>query len=96
MKIFVGNLEWHSTEAEIKSLFSEYGPVDSVTLCFFEDGQWGSRRKSFCFVEMIEAENALRAIINLDGKEFKGRKLVVQKAKTREEYLREKSDELKE
>lgn len=82
MRLFCGNLNWYATESEVKMMFSEFGPVDSVTLCFYPDGN----RRSFCFIEMLENENALKAIINLDGKEFKGRKLVVQKAESKDEF----------
>jgi RNA recognition motif-containing protein len=82
MKIFVGNLAWAATEQDVKQLFTAYGPVDSVKLCFYEEGH----RRGFCFVEMIEAENALKAIFGLDGKEFMGRKLAVQKALSKEEH----------
>lgn len=79
-KIFVGNLSFDTTEAEVRELFEEYGKIDS--LAWITDRQT-SRFRGFCFVEMDSAL-AAKAISGLDGKEIDGRTLKVNEAQQRE------------
>lgn len=77
--VYVGNLSWDSTEEGLRSLFEQYGEVDSAKI--ITDRETG-RSRGFGFVEMIEgADEAIRA---LDGTEFDGRNLKVNEAKPRE------------
>ena len=85
MRIFCSNMEWNASEAEIKALFSEYGMVDNVRLIFHEGTP--PRRRGFVFVEMDSEGEALKAIISLDGKTFKGRTIHCEKALSKEEFL---------
>jgi cold-inducible RNA-binding protein len=78
-KLYVGNLSFTSTEEEVRGLFSQIGEVHSVNI--ITDRETG-RPRGFCFVEM---ENADQAIADLNGKEFGGRKLTVNEARSREE-----------
>jgi RNA recognition motif-containing protein len=75
-KIYVGNLPFTATEAEVRTLFSEHGTVESVSLP--TDRETG-RPRGFGFVEMSQADSA-RAIQNLNGKELGGRPLRVNEA----------------
>jgi len=75
-KIYVGNLPFTATDAEIRTLFSEHGTVESVSLPIDRDS---GRPRGFGFVEMSQAD-ASRAIQNLNGKELGGRALRVNEA----------------
>jgi RNA recognition motif-containing protein len=75
-KIYVGNLPFTATDAELRTLFSEHGTVESVSLP--TDRETG-RPRGFGFVEMNRAD-ASRAIQNLNGKDMGGRALRVNEA----------------
>jgi RNA recognition motif-containing protein len=75
-KIYVGNLPFTATDAEIRTLFSQHGTVESVSLPIDRDS---GRPRGFGFVEMSQAD-ASRAIQNLNGKELGGRALRVNEA----------------
>ena len=74
--IFFCNLSWSATQEGVESLFSPYGEVLSVKLV--SDRETG-RARGFGFVEMEDAD-AINAIAALDGKEFEGRALRINKA----------------
>jgi cold-inducible RNA-binding protein len=79
-KIYVGNLSFDATEAQVNELFAQYGKVDSVTM--INDRNSG-RFRGFGFVEMEEsAANA--AIRGLNDTEVDGRMLRVNEARPRE------------
>ncbi|MFQ5600341.1 MAG: RNA recognition motif domain-containing protein [Candidatus Krumholzibacteriia bacterium] len=80
-KIYVGNLPFDVTEAEIRELFEKHGTVHSVALV--EDRDTG-RPRGFGFVEM-EDSDANAAISALDGHEVGGRNLHVNEARPRRE-----------
>lgn len=77
--IYVGNLPWSATEESVNNLFGSIGEVLSVKL--ISDRETG-RARGFGFVEMA-AGDAETAISALDGKEFEGRPLRVNKAEER-------------
>jgi len=81
MRIYVGNLNFQSTESEIQELFAQYGQVDDVAL--ITDRMTG-RAKGFGFVEMPNGDEAQAAIAGLNGKNFGGRDLTVNEARPRE------------
>ncbi|MBE9178824.1 RNA-binding protein [Oculatella sp. LEGE 06141] len=82
MSIYVGNLSFEVTQDDLTQVFSEYGTVKRAQLP--TDRETG-RPRGFAFVEMgSEAEEAA-AIEALDGAEWMGRDLRVNKAKPREE-----------
>ncbi len=84
MSIYVGNLSYQVTEEDLKRAFAEYGTVSRVQLP--TDRETG-RPRGFAFVEMgSEAEEA-KAIEALDGAEWMGRNLRVNKAKPREDRV---------
>jgi len=90
VKIFVNNVNWNATEKEIEILFSQFGPVDDVRLVFYPTDP--PKRRGFVFVEMLESENAMKAIISLDGKEFQGRIIHCEKAMTKDEFLAKRKE----
>ena len=78
-KIYVGNLPFSATDAEVRELFSQHGTVESVSLITDRDT---GRPRGFGFVEMSRAD-ASRAIQNLNGKDLGGRPLRVNEAQER-------------
>ncbi|MFB2978599.1 RNA recognition motif domain-containing protein [Microseira sp. BLCC-F43] len=82
MSIYVGNLSYEVTEADLNSVFAEYGSVKRVQLP--TDRETG-RKRGFGFVEMGTDAEENAAIEALDGAEWMGRDLKVNKAKPREE-----------
>lgn len=77
-KLYVGNLNYATTEDELRQLFSEVGPVASVTL--ITDRMTG-RAKGFGFVEMETTEAAQEAIDRFNNYEFNQRSIVVSEAR---------------
>ncbi len=70
MNIFVGNLAFTATEAEVRQLFEGYGAVDTVRLMTDRDT---GRPRGFGFVEMPDATEAQAAIAGLNGTSLGGR-----------------------
>ena len=79
-KIYVGNLSFSSTEADLKGAFSRHGSVESVSIIM--DRETG-RSRGFAFVEMAEASAAADAIRALDGSDLGGRTIKVNEAQDR-------------
>jgi RNA recognition motif-containing protein len=82
MSIYVGNLSYQVSDEDITAIFSEYGTVKRVQLPV--DRETG-RMRGFGFVEMSSDAEEAAAIEALDGAEWMGRDLRVNKAKPREE-----------
>jgi RNA recognition motif-containing protein len=85
MTIYVGNLSYQATEADLRTVFADYGEVKRVVLP--TDRETG-RLRGFAFVDMIEDAQEDAAITELDGAEWMGRQLRVNKAKPREDNRR--------
>ena len=81
-KLYVGNLDYGTTGADMEQMFSEYGAVTSALVISDRDT---GRSKGFGFVEMTNDDEANSAITGLNGKEVNGRKLVVNEARPRED-----------
>ncbi len=79
-KIYIGNLPFSSTEADLKDVFGRHGAVESVNL--ITDRETG-RPRGFAFVEMEEASAADDAIRALDGSDLGGRNIKVNEAQDR-------------
>ena len=75
-KIYVGNRPFSATEDSVRTLFAQYGTVESVTL--INDRETG-RPRGFGFVEMARGD-AARAIQSLNGQDMGGRPLKVNEA----------------
>ena len=82
MTIYIGNLSYQATEEDLKAIFAEYGPVKRVVLP--TDRETG-RMRGFAFVEMSDDAHEDTAISELDGAEWMGRQLKVNKAKPKED-----------
>jgi RNA recognition motif-containing protein len=81
MSIYVGNLSYEVTKDDLTSVFTEYGSIQRVQLP--TDRETG-RPRGFAFVEMNSETEETAAIEALDGAEWMGRTLRVNKAKPRE------------
>ncbi|MBE9036988.1 RNA recognition motif domain-containing protein [aff. Roholtiella sp. LEGE 12411] len=82
MSIYVGNLSYEVTQDTLTAVFAEYGSVKRVQLP--TDRETGQLR-GFGFVEMGTDAEETAAIDALDGAEWMGRNLKVNKAKPRED-----------
>jgi RNA recognition motif-containing protein len=76
-KIYVGNLNFATTEDALRDLFGQHGAVTSADIIF---DRYTGRSRGFGFVEMENAAEADAAISALDGSEFDGRNLRVNEA----------------
>ena len=77
MNIFAGSLPFSLEETELKEFFEEYGEVASVKII---TDKFSGRSKGFGFIEMPNAEEAKKAIEELNGAEIDGRAIVVNEA----------------
>lgn len=77
-KLYVGNLSYETTEAELQALFVDVGAVVSTAIII---DRASGRSKGFGFVEMETEEAAQSAIERLNSYEFKGRTLTVNEAR---------------
>ncbi len=82
MTIYVGNLSYQATQEDLMEVFNDYGKVKRVQLP--SDRETG-RMRGFAFVDMEDDAQESAAIEALDGAEWMGRDLKVNKAKPREE-----------
>lgn len=82
MSIYVGNLSYSVTQEDLSQVFAEYGAVTRVQIP--TDRETG-RARGFAFVEMSSDAEETAAIEALDGAEWMGRDLKVNKARPREE-----------
>jgi RNA recognition motif-containing protein len=84
-KLYVGNLSYNVTDADLQQLLSQHGTVQSAQV--IQDRDTG-RSKGFGFVEMGSDEEAQAAIAALNGQEHDGRALTVNEAKPKEDRPR--------
>jgi RNA recognition motif-containing protein len=84
-KIYVGNLPFTASEAEVRELFEAHGTVESVSIV--QDRDTG-RPRGFGFVEMADDNAARAAIAALDGATLGDRSLKVDEAQPRAERSR--------
>lgn len=82
MNIYVGNLAYNATDEELRSAFEAFGQVTSVKIVRDRDT---GRSRGFAFVEMEDGEGAQNAVAEMNGKDLKGRNLVVNEARPREQ-----------
>jgi cold-inducible RNA-binding protein len=79
-RIFVGNLSYETSQADLETLFAKVGPVKEV---FLPIDRATDRPRGFAFVEFTESATVTAAIEQLDGKELNGRDLRVSEARDR-------------
>jgi RNA recognition motif-containing protein len=80
MNIYVGNLSRDTTEAELREAFEAFGPVSSASI--IKDKFTGDS-KGFGFVEIADRAKAQAAIDGMNSHELKGRNLIVNEARPR-------------
>ena len=77
MQLYVGNLDYATTEDSLKELFAACGEVVSAKIIMDRDT---GRSKGFGFVEMAAKNDAIKAISQLNGQEVNGRNIKVNEA----------------
>lgn len=82
MNIYVGNLARDVGEEDLKQAFEGFGEVATVTIV---KDKYSGEPRGFGFVEMPKKEEATAAISGLNEKDIKGRAIVVNEARPREE-----------
>ena len=81
MKLYVGNLAFSTTEADVRTLFEQAGAVDS---CELVSDKFTGQSRGFAFVEMESSEAGSQAIQRFNDFELDGRRMVVNEARPRE------------
>ncbi len=81
MSIYVGNLSYDISENDLQSVFTDYGEVTRVYLPVDRETK---RKRGFGFVEMSNDDQETKAIETLDGAQWMGRQIKVNKAKPRD------------
>jgi len=82
MNIYVGNLHYEIDEDFLKTVFEEYGAVESAKIII---DKYSGKSKGFGFIEMPNEDEGLKAVEALNGKEVKGRNLKVNQAREKSE-----------
>lgn len=77
MKIYVGNLDYETTNQALQDLFGQYGNVINANVIMDRDS---GRSKGFAFVEMSDKNAGIKAISKLNGQEVNGRAIKVNEA----------------
>lgn len=78
MNIYVANIDFKATDADLKGLFQTYGDVSSAKIIIDRETQ---RSRGFGFVEMADDAAASQAISKLNGSSFQGKNLEVSQAR---------------
>ncbi|MDJ1176060.1 RNA recognition motif domain-containing protein [Roseofilum capinflatum] len=81
MTVYIGNLSFQAEEDDLKEIFQDYGTVTKVFLPTDRDT---GKKRGFAFVDMSSEDEEQQAIETLDGAEWMGRVIKVNKAKPRE------------
>lgn len=77
-KLFVGNLSFQTTQAELEAAFGQYGTVERVEMV---TDRYSGQPRGFAFVEMSEKSAASTAIAQLNGTDLNGRTMNVNEAR---------------
>ena len=80
MNIYVGNLPYDVTDADLGEIFSQYGEISQINLI---TDKFSGQSKGFGFVEMEDNSQADAAIKGLNESDLKGRNIKVNQAKPR-------------
>jgi RNA recognition motif-containing protein len=81
MKLYVGNLAFSTTAADVRSMFEQAGAVGS---CELVSDKFTGQSRGFAFVEMESSAEGSQAIQRFNDFELDGRKMVVNEARPRE------------
>jgi len=76
-KLFVGNIDWNATDADLSELFAQHGAVEEAVIV---KDKFSGRSKGFGFVTFTNDDDADKALSELNGYELKGRALAVKVA----------------
>ena len=79
MKLFIANISFSATEEDLRELFGTVGPIKRLSL-IKTDG----KLRGYGFLEYADPLDAARALDDLHGKDFMGRRLVVQESKEKD------------
>jgi len=82
MNIYVGNLSSEVTEEDLQKTFEAFGQVESAKIIM---DRFSGESRGFAFIEMPAKAEAESAINDLNGKELKGKTIVVNQARPRED-----------
>lgn len=82
MNIYVGNLDYKVDENDLQDVFSEFGDVSDAKII---KDKYNGRSKGFGFVTMNNADEANKAIEELNGSTFEDREMVVNEAREKKE-----------
>ena len=82
MNLYVGNLSYDVTSAELEELFGTVGTVKSANVI---TDKYSGESRGFGFVEIESKDEATAAIDQLNGKELNGKKIIVNEAKPRQD-----------
>ena len=77
VKLFVGSISWDANEDDLRKLFSTYGELKEVHIA--KDRETGKSR-GFAFIKFSNLKDGQKAVKELDGFEFHGRKISVQES----------------
>jgi len=81
INVYVGNLSYSATDADLEKAFSAFGAITRAKVVTDRDS---GRSRGFGFVEMADDEQARAAITALNGSDMEGRKLVVNEARAKQ------------
>lgn len=81
-KLFVGNLSWGMTDADLQAAFAEFGEIEEAIII---TDRMSGRSKGFGFVTFADDAAADAAIAAMDGKEIDGRPVTVNEARPKED-----------
>jgi RNA recognition motif-containing protein len=79
-KIFIGGLNWNTTESELRDAFEKFGAVSEAKIITDRDT---GRSRGFGFVTFNDGESSQGAIDEMNGTEFAGRTITVNEARER-------------
>jgi len=82
-KLFVGNIDWGTTDEDLQELFAKYGDIEE---CVIIKDKFSNRSKGFGFVTFVNDDDADKAVAELNDYELKERKLVVNEARPKKEF----------
>lgn len=82
-KLFVGNIDWGTTDEDLQELFTKYGDIEE---CVIIKDKFSNRSKGFGFVTFVNDDDADKAVAELNDHELKERKLVVNEARPKKEF----------
>lgn len=88
-KLFFGNLAYGTNDESLRTAAAEFGTVESASIIM---DRMSGRSKGFGFVEMSSDDEAQKVIEALNGKDFDGRKIIVNEARPQEDRPRRDFD----